>query len=95
MAKTNGEKTPLESKKFIAYLVAETGFFGLMGTMLWLHEVGSLLESTAFIMLGIIAGFIAVGYILGQSYIDRFVRVALIATGRAEAVAPEEPSEES
>ena len=94
MAAPNGEKTPLASKKFIAMLIAEIGFFALMGMMLWLHEVGSLLESTAFIALAIICGFIVVGYCLGQSYVDKFVRVAEITMGRAKPEPTPEPSDD-
>ncbi len=78
------EKLPLRSKKFIAFLYVETCFCVLMAMMLYLQEINSLAENTAFIVLAVIAGFVAVGYILGQAALDRFIRVAEIARGKEE-----------
>ena len=72
------EKPALKSKKFVAFLFVEAGFFTLMGMMLYLQEVDSLAENTSFMTMGICSAFLAVGYILGQSSLDRFVRVAQI-----------------
>lgn len=84
----NGEKSALASKKFVAFLVCELGFFLLMGIMLFEQEIGALGENVAFMVLAINAAFMGVGYVLGQAYIDKFTRVASITMGRGD---PEEP----
>lgn len=84
MAKNNGEKGALASKKFIAFLVCEIGFFLLMGIMLFEQEIGELGENVAFMVLAVTAGTLAAFYIGGQALVDRYVRVATIMTGRSE-----------
>jgi len=76
------DKPPLRSKKFIGFLLVEIGFFVLMGMMVCLQEIDTLAENTAFIVLAICASFLAVGFILGQASLDRFVRVAEITVGK-------------
>lgn len=78
------EKGPLSSKKFIAFLVCELGFFLLMGAMIWQQEMDKLGENVAFMLLAVTAGFGMVGYCLGQSFIDRYVRVATIMAGKED-----------
>ena len=85
------EKPALQSKKFVAYLVAEVGFFVLMGMMLFRQDMDSLAQNTAFLVLAITAGFLAAAYIGGQALVDKYVRVAQITTGR---VFPTEDSDE-
>jgi len=65
------EKTPMQSKKFIAYLISN---LGSKIVMLWM-----VMKSTNDIPLVTIitaAAFIDVGYILGQAALDKYVRVA-------------------
>jgi len=76
------EKGPLSSKKFIAFLVCELGFFLLMGAMIWQQEMDKLGENVAFMLLGATAGFLATGYVLGQAYVDKYIRVAKITMGK-------------
>lgn len=76
------EKPALKSKKFIAFLLVSVGFFAMMGMMIWLHEVKTLAENTAFMVLVITQGFLATGYILGQAALDKYIRVAKIARGQ-------------
>ena len=67
------EKTPLQSKKFIAYIVAN------ITTKLLLFYMTYKSEGDLVIMTGLIAAaFLDVGYILGQAALDRYVRVASI-----------------
>lgn len=76
------EKTWWQSKKFFAYIMAELGFFALMGAMIYEQEMDKLGENVAFMVLAVTSGFLAVGYILGQAYIDKYIRVAKITMGR-------------
>jgi hypothetical protein len=67
------EKAPLQSKKFIAYLVSNLGSKALM---FWMVTKG---EGDVVIMSMITAAaFIDIGYILGQAALDKYVRVASI-----------------
>lgn len=84
------EKAWWQSKKFFAFLMAEFGFFTLLGAMIWLQEMDKLGENLAFMVLAVTAGFLAVGYILGQAYIDKYIRVAKITMGHGD-----DPQEES
>ncbi len=87
------EKKALSSKKFLAFLFAEAGFFVLMGMMLYLQEIDKVGENLAFMVLAVTAGFIATGLILGQGSLDRYVRVAMIMAGKGD-VGKVEPVEE-
>ena len=78
------EKSHLASKKFVAFLVTEVGLFTLLGIMILLGELDTLGENVAFMVLAVTAGFVAVGYILGQSSLDRYVRVAMITAGKGD-----------
>ena len=74
----NPEKTHLQSKKFVAYLVAELTWKAVLVFLLvWFN--GELLQAGAWIwgtILAIVvcATFLEVGYILGQAGLDLFVR---------------------
>jgi hypothetical protein len=71
------EKSPLESKKFIAYLLSEATWKALLIFMiLKLGEDGMGPAYGIMLAIVIVAGFLEVGFILGQAYIDKFVRVA-------------------
>lgn len=76
------EKPALASKKFKAFLLVEIGFFTLMGMMIWMQEIDTLAENTSFLVLAVTAGFMGVGFCLGQSYVDKYVRVAAITMGK-------------
>jgi hypothetical protein len=65
------EKAPLQSKKFIAYIVSNLGSKLLI---FWMVSKG---EGDIVIMSTITAAsFIDIGYILGQAALDKYVRVA-------------------
>lgn len=78
----SGEKAWWQSKKFWAFLATQLGFFILMGMMLYEQEMDKLGENASFMILAVTAGFLAVGYILGQAYIDKYIRVAKITMAR-------------
>jgi len=81
-ADRNLEKSWWQSKKFVAFLATELGFFLLMGAMIYEQDMDKLGENVAFMVLAVTSGFLAVGYILGQAYIDKYIRVAQITMGR-------------
>jgi len=67
------EKTPLSSKKFIAYLISNLGSKVLLFWMVTKSEGDMVIISTITA-----ASFIDIGYILGQAALDKYVRVASI-----------------
>jgi TRAP-type C4-dicarboxylate transport system permease small subunit len=84
------EKGALSSKKFKAFLFTETGFFILMGMMVTEQEMGALGENMSFMTLAVTAGFLGIGIILGQSYVDKYTRVAAIMAGHGTSKEEEE-----
>jgi len=67
------EKTPLSSKKFIAYLISNLGSKVLLFWMVTRSEGDMVIITTITA-----ASFIDIGYILGQAALDKYVRVASI-----------------
>jgi hypothetical protein len=65
------EKAPLQSKKFIAYLISNLGSKALMFWMVYSQESDFILTTVVTA-----AAFIDIGYILGQAALDKYVRVA-------------------
>lgn len=70
---SNIEKTPLQSKKFLAYLLSNIG-----SKLLLLWMVSKDTPDLVIITTVTAAAFIDVGYILGQAALDKYVRVATI-----------------
>jgi hypothetical protein len=68
---TNIEKAPLQSKKFLAYLLSNIGSKALL---FWMVSKGS--ADLVIISCITAASFIDIGYILGQAALDKYVRVA-------------------
>lgn len=93
----NGEKTPLQSKKFVAYLVSSILWKAIVLTALFVFRE-QLKEATMagwwfMVSTVIVAGFVDTVYIGGQAAVDTFVRVAqAIMTGRPQ-VQPQAPVE--
>jgi len=72
------DKTPLKSKKFIAYLVADIGWKVVVLYML--THLKSKLEAgeLTFLMTVVItSGVIQIGYILGQAALDKYINAAV------------------
>lgn len=84
------EKSHLASKKFVAFLVTVVGLFALMAMVIFRGDLDTLGDNVAFMVLAVTTGFVAVGYILGQSSLDRYVRVALITAGKGDPDKKEE-----
>ena len=88
------EKSPLQSKKFLAYLLAEASWKIILVITLWSAKDVLLAREdiagggaglwTFMLAVVLIAGFIEAGFILGQAALDKYVRVASIVAGRDE-----------
>lgn len=82
MSKTTEKKnlSPLQSKKFMAYLIAEAGWKIALFALLYIYGKG--IEHYSFMVmmtLIIVSGFIQVGYILGQTALDKYTHMAEVA----------------
>lgn len=94
---TGHEKKPVESKKFLAWFLSEMSWKGIILAMLFWYK-DELVKSGVgagvwWFLLGIVitAGFIGIGFILGQAALDKYVRVAEIAANEVrEKVTPGE-----
>lgn len=75
------EERPFQSKKFLAYLVAELSWKVIMGLVLFWGK-DTIPEQVFIIMLTIVlvAGFGEALYIGGQAALDKYIRVAQIAS---------------
>jgi len=83
------EGKPLESKKFIAYLVAEVTWKIALLVVL----VSGMKNGTIDLIVGgiataivIVAGFIEAVYVGGQAALDKYVRVAEIAASSGKSL---------
>ena len=71
-------KTPLKSKKFLAYIIADLGWKGVIFYML-MHLQSKLDpgELTFLLTVVITSGVIQIGYILGQAALDKYIQAAI------------------
>lgn len=72
----------LQSKKLAAYFVAELTWKVLIGVAVYLDPTEGAVPRWALITMIVTAGFLEVGYILGQSYVDGFVRATRIGKNK-------------
>ncbi len=72
------DKTPLKSKKFLAYLIADLGWKAIILYML-MHLKSKLdpEELTFLLTVVITSGIIQIGYILGQAALDKYINAAV------------------
>jgi len=79
------DKTPLKSKKFIAYLIADLGWKVIILYML-MHLQSKLQTSELTFLLTVVitSGVIQIGYILGQAALDKYVNAAVKILDRDE-----------
>jgi len=74
------DKKPLQSKKFMAYLIAEVSWKCILLYVLMSYK--SKIDHFAFmVILSIVvtSGFLQIGYILGQAALDKYTAVAASA----------------
>lgn len=75
----NIEKTPIQSKKFLAYFLSNILTKGLL-----FYMVSKSSDPSTIIACIVSSAFIDVGYILGQAALDKYVRIAGIENQRKE-----------
>lgn len=82
---------PLESKKFLAFLIGELTWKAILlaALIIFREDLTSVGVSAWSFMLSVVvtAGFLEVGYIGGQAWLDRYVKVAEIAKEKSDVVA--------
>ena len=78
-------KQPLSSRKLIAYLLADMGWTALIGYGIWLQGDA---KGSVLLAMVVVKGFVETGYILGQSYVDRFVQLAEVVTHQVPPSTP-------
>jgi len=87
------EKSPLQSRKFIAYLLAELTWKAIIiFALLTMKDTFQDIAGWGWwflIVTVIVAGFLEVGFIGGQAWLDKYVRVAEIAAKK-----PAKPDDE-
>jgi hypothetical protein len=86
------DKLPLQSKKFAAFLISEITWkvIILVCVVKLIHESDEAYGiHTIMLTSVIIAGFIEAGYIGGQAWLDRYVKVAEITTGNGKTARSE------
>jgi hypothetical protein len=78
-------KKPFQSKKFLAYLIADIGWKVTLLIILF-HSQSKLDYYTFSLLLTlvIVSGFIQVGYILGQASLDKYTKVVKNITDSIE-----------
>ena len=77
--------TPLSSKKFIAFVIASMSWKALI--VLMILNPQSLGGHVILLTTVIITGFFDVAYLLGQSYVDRYLKIADLAFDEAANIA--------
>ena len=87
------EKSPLRSKKFLAFLLSEVTWKAIILIcilqLIKADEGGGLLLHWIMLTAVLIAGFIEAGFIGGQAWLDKYVRLAKItAEGAPRATVP-------
>jgi len=76
--KKKEEQLPLRSKKFLAYLIADFGWKGIIFyTLMHLQAKLSTAELTFLLTTVITSGVIQIGYILGQTALDKYLATAV------------------
>ena len=74
----SSDKSPMQSKKFIAYLLSELGWKGLLFYIIHKHN-GDVKHTLLVLLITIIitSGVIQIGYILGQVALDKYISAAV------------------
>ena len=79
--------TPMSSKKFIAYLIAELSWKAII--VLLVLSDGKVGDHLLMLTLVLTAGFLEVSYILGQAYSDRYLKIANAAMNKVDSTVDE------
>ena len=89
------DKTPLKSKKFIAYLIADFGWKIVILYMLTHLQSKLQPEELTFLLTVVItSGIIQIGYILGQAALDKYINAAIEIFDRDKSEEKKETKDE-
>lgn len=83
------ESKPLQSRKFLAYLVAETTWKLALLVVLTLGMKNGTIDvivGSIALAIVLVAGFVEVGYIIGQGSLDKYTRLAEIAVSNNKSM---------
>lgn len=99
MTRALREKSPLASKKFLAWLLSEMTWKAIivLALVIWKDDLTSVSTWAWWFMLSIVltAGFVGIGFILGQAALDKYVRLAEIAADEVREKVERPSSEET
>ena len=85
--RTDHEASPLQSKKFVAFLVAYVCATAVEVLVIASHWGTMPAGAVALLLAAIIVqGFVATCYIIGVAALDKYVRVAKIAADAGQAI---------
>lgn len=85
----SSSEPPLQSRKFLAYLVAEVTWKIALIVLLCLgikHEAIDLTVGSIALAIVVVAGFMEVVYVGGQAALDRYTQIANIAVRGGQGV---------
>jgi len=72
------DKSPVKSKKFLAYIISDIGWkIIIMYTLMHLKSKLDPEELTFLLTVVITSGIIQIGYILGQAALDKYINAAV------------------
>lgn len=76
------DKVPIQSKKFLAYLISEFGWkISLFFCLFNYRAKVDIYNLILMISIIIVSAFIQIGYILGHVALDKYIKVAEVARG--------------
>ena len=81
---------PLQSRKFLAYLVAEVTWKAALLVVLAMGMKNGTIDmivGSIALAIVVVAGFIEAGYIIGQASLDKYTRIAEIAAANGKSFA--------
>lgn len=70
-------KTPLQSKKFLAYLISELSTKFLMGWLITHIGTFDVYETSLLLGMVISSSCLTIGYVLGQAALDKYLGAAV------------------
>ncbi len=79
-SKSSSEKSPLESKKFWAFLLTLASLTSLISVGMWMWRPLDQWSTTVLVFLIVVLGVVACGLILGQAGLDALTHLVEIVT---------------
>tara|TARA_Y100000310_G_scaffold127207_1_gene126258 strand:- start:4891 stop:5244 length:354 start_codon:yes stop_codon:yes gene_type:complete len=82
-------KTPMQSKKFVAFLIAEVTWKVIIFVITYMgmkNGAVDLMTGSLILACVLIAGFVEAGYIIGQGSLDKYLGLAQIAAQNGHSI---------